>query len=274
MIEINTVVDSLPAPVWGAVGAMFGAVIAFIATIILNYGNSKRLKIQLSHDAREKNIDRMKDLRKEIYLSAVEEITKASCYFASIPNLELKNIDVSGDLQGLYVAAAKLSLVAPPQTQYAVDALGVEYAKLTFKIIAKIPPMRELKAVVGMNEAFYEQSMDEVKRVLSTMTKYNESAQDDELVYQGLQNAFKFFSEQAELYTGKRSDAQLEYNELSSNFSMGLMVDMKPLAELQTKVIIAIRKDLGVETNEVQLQAHMKQQWQEITDAVEEELSR
>lgn len=274
MIDMKSFFDALPPSVWGAVGAAFGALITAVVTLISNSGSNKRLKVQLAHDAREKNIDRMKDLRKEIYISAVEELTKASSYFASIPVRDLDDINFSIDLQGLNVAAAKLSLVAPPNTQQAVDELGIEYAKLTFKIMAKIPPLRELKSYVQLYASMYEQSMSEVRRIVSAMTHHNEAAQVDELVYAGLQNTFNYFSEQAESFTDKKSVAQNDFNKLSVKFGRDLMSDMRPLAELQTKVIIAIRKDLGVETDEVLMSIQVKKQWVDVAEAVESEVAK
>lgn len=269
MSSTISVFDSIPSAVWGVVGAVVGATLISITNLISNMGNTKRLSLQLAHDAKEKNIDRMNNLRRDIYLAAVAEMTRASSLFGSLPHKEPSDQDVSAGLEGLYVAAAKLSLVAPPGTQEAVDALGIEYWKLAHKVIMSLPPIQASKAEVDLCGSMYDQAMSEVKRIISAMSSLQESGRPDESVISGLQGSFSFFSEQASDFSKQRHVANEEFHALCAEYNSWLMKDMKPLAVLQAKVIIAIRQDLGVETDIARMMAHMEQQWKTVSEDVE-----
>lgn len=270
MSGIINMLNSIPGPVWGVFGAVAGAALTSITNLISNFGNNKRLALQLAHDAREKNIDRMNVLRREIYLAAIEEMTKASSYFGSIPHKDFNDQNVSVGLSGLYIAAAKLALVAPPGTQEAVDTLGVEYWELTQKVMLRLPPMQLLKAEINLCSTMYDQTMAEVKRIINSMNHLRESGSVDERAMYGLKSSFDFLSEQAAEQAKKRSDANFRFNKLCDDYNKELMSDMMPLALLQAKVVIAIRQDLGIETDVPRMMAHTKQQWSKVSAAVEE----
>lgn len=262
MTDTLIFLETIPGAVWGVIGAVTGAALTSITNLISNYGNNKRLSLQLAHDAKEKNIDRMNNLRREIYMAAIEQMTKASSYFSSIPYREISDQNVSSGLEGLYVAAAKLSLVAPPGTQEAVDRLGVEYWQLTRKVVGWLSPMQELKAEMNLHSVLYEQAMTEVKRLISSMNSLRESGRVDEGLMHGLEKSFEFLSNQATDHTEQRHEANLKFDKLCSEYHNELMLDLKPLAVIQAKVVIAIRKDLGVETDEARMMSHLEQHWE------------
>lgn len=268
MSDPASILDYIPATVWGMIGAVVAAFFISITNLISNVSNNKRLSLQLAHDANEKNIDRMNNLRREIYLEAVEQMTKASGYFGSIPYKEIGDQNIATELEGLYISAAKLSLVAPPETHEAVDSLGVEYWKLMNKVMNKLPPMQELKAEINLYSAMYDQSMTEVKRLIGVMNSLRESGRVDDDAMHGLKSSFDFLSDQAADYAEKRKIANYKFFQLCGEYSCELMADMRPVAMLQGMVVIAIRKDFGIETDEARMMAHLGQQLDAVSAAV------
>ncbi len=62
--------------------------------LISNGSNTKRLKLQLQHDANEKTKERTAALRREVYLRAVEELVKANAHLATLPQLDLSKTNL------------------------------------------------------------------------------------------------------------------------------------------------------------------------------------
>jgi len=54
------------------------------------------LKIQLEHDANEKSKERISLLRRQVYLSIVEELAKANTHLAGLPQVKMFWQDVLG----------------------------------------------------------------------------------------------------------------------------------------------------------------------------------
>lgn len=274
MEDLKPIIDSIPAPAWAAAGAVFGAVVAFIASIILNYGNNKRLEIQLKHDANEKNIDRMNTLRREVYFSVVEETTKASSYLSSLPTRNPATTNIAEDLQGLFVAGAKLSLVGSPKTKQAMDLLGVEYTKLMFDILHRLGPLQDASNIIDLNIKMHEQMMIDANKAQGQLRQFKETGHTEKETYAAIQSSFDFFNIQAQKFNEDRAKAQLEFNRLHAVFNKELFRDMKPIASLQVEVIISIRTDLGVETDENDMRTRSKIQWDEIIGAANDTLEK
>lgn len=271
---IRWVSSNMPVAAWAAVGTVFGACVAFIATLISNVGNNNRLKIQLAHDAKEKNIERMNTLRKEVYLAAVGEMSRATSYLSSLPSKDLSKINVSEDLQGLFVAAAKLSLVASTATQKAVNTLGVAYSNLIFVLVQRMGPLQEASNSIALYDRLYEEAMTDVRRVLSELTRFSEGARTEELVNQALHNSFQFFSDQSKKCNEQRRVAYAEFNRLTELFNKQLFVDMAPVAELQVEVMISVRADLGIDTDDAEIRERQKKQWEQVVSSAEEALEK
>lgn len=70
--------------------------------------STKTLKIQLEHDSKE----RKNTTRKEVYLQAVEKLSKANFYLGSLSNVNIQKTNISVGFQDLFISFSKLSLVA------------------------------------------------------------------------------------------------------------------------------------------------------------------
>jgi hypothetical protein len=112
-MEMFDLLKAVPDVIWSGVIA---SVLTLGGVFISNSSNTKTLKIQLAYDATEKDKDRKTMLRREVYLNVVEESVKANSYLASLPSLDLASTNFASGLQGFFVAAAKLELVADSKT--------------------------------------------------------------------------------------------------------------------------------------------------------------
>ena len=69
MSNIVDFLTSIPGTVWSG---FIGALIALSGVLISNRNNTERLRIQLEHDAAEKQRERITALRRDVYLCAME----------------------------------------------------------------------------------------------------------------------------------------------------------------------------------------------------------
>jgi len=270
MTDMKAIFDSIPAPLWGIIGTAFGALLTLTAALIVNSGNNKRLKIQLRHDEKEKNTDRMNAMRREVYMDAIAEMIKVGGYLGDLPNGDVANKNISSDLQGFYVAAAKLSLVSSDETQKAVDALGIDYSKLIFVLMQRVVPLHAASLDIKLHAKYFDEFMSSVTRVSADITHFNESARTEQNVFAALERSFNFFLSQAKAQEEQRSEAQNRFNELHMEFNRLLMLDMRKISALQVEVLIAIRKDLGIVTDEQHLRNRALNHYSEIFKSVDD----
>ena len=87
--------NGVPAIVWSG---LLGASLALGGVLISNSGNNRRLKVQLQHDAIEKNKDRVTNMRREVYLKAVEDMTVASQHLGNLPQRDVLESNLALDM--------------------------------------------------------------------------------------------------------------------------------------------------------------------------------
>ena len=96
----------------------------------------------------------------------------------------------------------------------------------------------------------------------------------DEDVMLGLKSSFDSLSAQAADYSQEIEVANNEFLALCEKYNHELMGDMKQVALLQAKVVVAIRQDFGIETNESRMMDHMERQWNMVSEAVDQTSSK
>ena len=262
MQEFITLVSSIPASIWGAIG---GAIIALCGVFLTHRGNTNRLRIQLAHDSAEKAKERIAGLRKDIYLKTVEELTKANAHLASLPNKDPTKGNLADELQGFFTTAAKLQLVAEPKTALLVNELVSSYGELVLKGMGNAMPLHRIRGDIAIFDDLYNQAYSQVLRVLGEMAKFNETARVDDRVMDALQRSFTNFNSQATKHAEDRKIAWANFNRLNIEYGRLMLIEIRKIGVQQIPVQVEIRRDLGLVSDLDVFQAQMEKQWQKMS---------
>ena len=112
-MEILIFLRELPTAFWTAI---LGIGSTILGILLNNWHTSKLLKIQLTHDAREKIAERKQILRREIYVKAAEEIPKATAFLISLLSLDFSQKNPANEFQDFNAVYAKLQLISDAET--------------------------------------------------------------------------------------------------------------------------------------------------------------
>ncbi len=232
-----------------------------LGVIITNYGNNKRLKMQLKHDAGEKSKDRLTTMRREVYLRMVEELMSINGYLAALPSYDLEPINIAKKLEAFMTASARLQLVAEPETAILVSDLCASHGQLMMKLMPRISPLREAKAILSMNEDLYRKANEDAERALSQLKRHREMAINDNGVFEALIAVHKSYLEKADKYAETRDQAWEDFNDAAAKYGESMVVDIYELNKLLVPVVVAIRSDLGLVANLEDFQRQLERQW-------------
>lgn len=263
-VWLTNAIASIPDVIWSGIIA---SALTFTGVLLSNASNTKRLKIQLSHDSNEKQKERTATLRRETYLRAAEHMTKAMGHLGSLPQQKFDGAPAI-EFSDLLATSAKLQLIAEPTTALKVGELTGAYTELHLKLMGKIFPMQETRIDIDISNQLYENSNTEVKRLQSEMARLieNNAATEDNMP--PLRMAYNFHSEQTRNYAEQRNAAWNRLNAQQLEFCRTLYIDMEDVIEKQNDVTIAIRQDLGLNSHLSEFQAQMTQQTQKIKDTL------
>ena len=251
-------IRDVPNVVWSGVIA---AVISLCGVWISNRSNNERLKLQLAHDAQEKNKERIHSLRSEVYLRVVEYIEATNIHLSSLSNRDLTKSDMSTELQVISGAMAKLKLVAEPQTSKIANELGIAFGVVFMKMLSLLPPLQKEKVDIEISNDFYDDAHNEAKALQKEIDRISQCEAVDYHRLQANQSAFDFKCEQADKYASARSEAYKNYNSELKKFNSILMGEMKSLTEVQLRLMIAVRADLGLTSDLQDLHKQLELQW-------------
>lgn len=269
MSEIINLIRSVPDVVWSGIIA---SLLTFIGVMLSNWSNTRRLKVQLSHDATEKAKERISILRREVYLKAIEELNRVNTKLVALAQADFVNSNPTNDLQDFYAAASKLQLIAEPETSLLASKLVAAYGMLTMRLLAKLGPLNDLKIEISICDRAYDVATAEVNRVLEKQRLLIESGQPDQAQMLALNNAYNFSSSQAAEYADQRAAAWAAFHVHHVDFVKMVMLELKVISEQQPPLMIAIRRDLGLTEQIEILKEHLDSQWKEMEEVVNESL--
>lgn len=263
MPTLVSMLMSVPNVIWSGV---LGAVLALSGVLLSNRSNTIRLRLQLQHDATEKAKERTAVLRREVYLRVIEELANANSHLASLPNLDPTKVNLSEGFQGFFSFAARLQLIAEPDTALLVNKLVGEYGELLVDLLAQLQPAHIAKSDIQIADHHYMAAQTEVSRVLGEMAKINESGVPNPAAFQGLQASFDFQQRQSATLAADRDAAWVRFNEASIAFQRVVFGKLRELAPKQIPVMIALRRDLGLSGDLDGLEMQLHQQMQRMEE--------
>jgi hypothetical protein len=242
-MPISALLIAIPAVVWAAIMA---SLITLSGVMLSNWSNTKRLRLQLQHDADEKAKERKAALRREVYLPAAAEIVKVNAYLGSLASVGSSGEEAGEKLQGFSSAIAKVQLVAEPATSLLAAKLQTEYGVLVLKLMEKVYPMQELDSRITLRNNLWQNKCDEVSRVLAETTRLRESGKPDATVLSKLGQSFDFFQGKANEISAEREELWRKRNELHAAFLKYLLPELKRLTEPNLRLLVEIRKELEI----------------------------
>jgi hypothetical protein len=259
--------QSVPAVVWSGMIAVIGTLGGVLAT---NFGSTKRLRLQLEHDTSEKGKERLATLRRELYLTAADASIRANAYFGTLPQADFTKPDSDVPFRNMLAVGAQLQLVVSEGTAQLVSNLVALYAELQMKLLAKVLPIHNFRSDISIRNLHYDNAQTEIKRVLAVMAHLNESNQRDAAVFERLNASFTFFQGTAAKMADERSALWDQSNALQRQYLKDLLPEMKKIGDLQTHLLVELRRELDVGGDIEIFKRTMDVQWKRAEAAIDE----
>lgn len=259
-------ISTIPDVVWSG---LLASGLTVTGVLLSDRSNTKRLRLQLQHDAEQKSTERTAALRREVYLRVAEEMVRVVSHLASLPQADLTKVNPAEGMQGFFVAAAKLQMVAEPKTTLLVNRAAADYAELQLKVLEALVPLQRLRIDINIHGNMYDKAQAEVNRIVVEMGRFNETVQVDSRVFQALERAFASYQEQAQKWADKRNAAWEEFNKRHVDFQKDLHGELLRLNTAHIPVMVALRGDLGLTVELDALKAQMEENAERLTKQLE-----
>lgn len=257
-VEVVELVKSIPVIMWSGV---VGAFLALAGVMLSNSSGNRRLEIQLRHDAQERAKDKISNLRKEVYLKAVEDIALVNVQISTVANRDLTKLDIGAELQTISASMEKVRIVGEGLTAKVAEELGCAYGILIVSLLPKIVSVQSAQLDIDINDSGYNKAFAESTRVLGEIQRFNEAARQDVEIFQALQRSYQWFSNRSQEYLDARGLAYQQRDQKLREFSEALLPEMKEISKIQLKLIASIRGELGLPVDLPELQRRLERHW-------------
>ena len=161
-MNIADLLRSVPETIWGV---LLGAILAFGATFVAT-------RLQLTHDAKQRERERRMSLRRDIFLEAADAVAGTTDYFFQFANIEvpMRELTIStskpGWINKLYIVASLDTIEAFSQASLALGAAAFDLLQRRFvleRVNSKLTLVTEQVEAAGREQ----QSIGEIATALA-----------------------------------------------------------------------------------------------------------
>lgn len=236
-------ISAIPNVVWSG---LLASLITLSGVMISNASNTNRLLKQLTHDAEQKERDRLNGLRRDVYLKAAEEAVKVGGHFGKIPTIDPSTTNLGDVLSDFLSASTKLQLVSQPETARVAGELTTRYGEIFFMLLEKASPIHSLNTQIRITGDFYNKNQSEVDRIFSEIKKINESSNHDAEKIAALERSLKQSQEAADYFLKEREIAFESHSKAMDSYMATLMEQTQSTLSIQNELMICIRKEFNL----------------------------
>lgn len=236
----------IPDAIWSA---LLASLMTLAGVFASNRHNRGQLEIQLKHDATEKDKDRKLDNRREVYLRLAEEMVNAGSFLGGLAQSENALANIGSGTRGFFAAATQAGLIAESKTAHHLSELVSSYGELTLHLTTKLFPIEQLKTDIKLVSEQYDQANLERQRILNEMTRLNEAGVADPGRFDALKRSFEALHHLANEKAEERGQLYDKLNLANSDFAKHLMQQMHVIGPQTDSALIALREELGVDTD-------------------------
>lgn len=228
-----------------------GSFFTITGVILTNRSNTSRLRIQLDHDRQIKKQERELNLRKEIYLAAVEAISAGLGVIGRIGNLNISYDKLMESFADKSPSIAKVNVIANNDT---IKALAAFMEELTSGLLRLSHERLKLSAVqqrISFIQKEIDKASDERDRMIGLMKEYNLEGSNDKQRWAIIEKNSEFERKRIEGLSKEKSKLELELFPAQMVLARECQSESAVLANLLTPLIGCVRAELELPFDEI-----------------------
>lgn len=242
----------------GLIGALIGGGVALAANLMTNIVIAVNLSRQHKHDSKQKIEDRKSAIRREVYPRIVDDIHALHAFLGHIQNMPIE--DGSAEpYQQMLRSTGKLWVIA----EYETTVLSREYVDVISEIYLKV-----LSNSKGVRVAVtHFKAMEKDYLVARTKRQIAESAlnrvnldRPDGIDLVGVANEFHDAQDEEHLVGVQYNAAFKAAKPLRDAYSNMVLGELARSQEPFVRVVCALRKEIGLESDEATFMRLMQEQ--------------
>lgn len=192
-------------------------------------------------------IEREKNTKKEVYMEAVEAITRSQNIIAGFCNLNLIEEQITSNLSSDAGKIAKIQVVGSKETVKAVTEYMAEIGRASLDLMLKRSELMLRKSSIHTYESLRDRTQQEIDRYIAIMKNLNLQGNTDQSLWDTVNRNVEFEQNQYDKHQAKLDLLWNEQNKEHLAFTRECMDRFFSISELLPSAVLAVRNELDLD---------------------------
>jgi hypothetical protein len=271
METFSIYINFIPDVVWAAILASLLTLGGVIAT---NRGNRELLANQLLHDSEQRDRERSMDLRREVFLKAVEAIATNNLSIMSLGDLNISDAEISKQYSSSSAALSKLNLIASNETIKAISKLSTIMSKNFLRLSGKRFPLMQRQQDINIQSKFYDKSSPSRDQMLGLIKEYNLQGKNDESLWKTITKGYEFANKQCLDYIEELKKLTQQNTQEQIQLTLDCLQAAKEVSEYLPPAIREVRNEMDIPFDENAYKELTEEAWEVTENAANEYIEK
>lgn len=191
-------------------------------------------------------IEREKSIKKEVYLQAVEALTRTQNVVASLSNLNIDEQKATAGMVNDSGLIAKVQIVGSEKTVKAVSTITASIGTAIMELMLERRALVERKARIESLEGLRSNAQSEIERYISIMKNLNLEGNQDKRLWDTINNQVEFETKHRDNFIQETSDLWNAQNKEHLEFTQKCMNKYFEITSLLPVAVLAVREELSL----------------------------
>lgn len=204
-------------------------------------------EVKVSNQIKISTIEREQNTKKEVYMEAVEAITKSQNMIASFSNLNISEDQITSGFSERAGKIAKVQIVGTRETVQAVTIFMSEIGTATLNLMLERMALINRKNEIKISENLRDKYQSEVDRYIAIMKNLNLAGNQDQGTWDYVNRSFEFECEQRDKHNKEIDELWVIQNREYVAYVRKCMATFFEISELLPQAVLSVRGELGLE---------------------------
>lgn len=203
-------------------------------------------EIKSNNQLKLAEIEREKNIRKEVYLQAVESLTRYLNTIASLANININEQDITRQTTNDSGVIAKIQIVGSESTVKSITAIMGSVGATILELMLERSSLVQRKNHIDVLADLRSKAQSEIERYISIMKNINLEGNRDPHLWKVVNENIEFETKQRDKFKKEIDDLWDTQNSEQLSFTKKCMDKYFEISLLIPDAVISVREDLGL----------------------------
>jgi len=204
-------------------------------------------EVKSNNQIRIAAIEREKNTKKEVYMEAVEAITRSQNIVTRFCNLNLSEDEITASLGNDAGKIAKIQVVGSKETVKAVTEFMAKVGSASLDLMLKRSSLTQRLSTIRVYESYRDKKQQEIDNYIALMKSQNIQGNADQRLWDAINQHIQFEQDQLDKYQKELDDLWAIQSKDHLKYTRECMDRFFDISSVLPESVLAVRNELDLE---------------------------